>query len=302
MPRLLAKRVKRKKRETASSASFPNLPSLLLQAQNVASRLEIGAHRRRRSGMGQDFWQFRIAQPHEPLRLIDWRQSARSRQLWVRQKEAETQRSLAIWCDNGASMQWRSDPSIPLKRDIAWIAALALGGAALKGGENASLLARDRKARTFRTTRALSTLAQELALSDGDAVPHDRDVPPSSDILLVSDFLWSVDRVEDALSALRSVAQHLHLICVLDPGEIWLPFRGFNTFSDVSMSMRHQVSVDDDVAKAYEKALQAHLDALRGYITSRGGSFTLLPTDRDIAASLRSLHARLSARMRGEAR
>ncbi|MEE8657432.1 hypothetical protein CGLAMM_09355 [Acetobacteraceae bacterium EV16G] len=278
------------------------MPALLLQAQNVVSRLESGTHRRRRAGMGQDFWQFRLAQPHEPSRHIDWRQSARSRQLWVRQKEAETQRSLALWCDVSASMQWRSRARLPLKRDVAFIAAIALGGAALKGGENVALTARGTKAQPFRTARALAALGERLVACQQAQSPDAGDVPPSSEIVLVSDFLWSVDQIEETLAGLSPLGRHLHLICVLDPAEISLPFRGFTALSDSSAAIRHRMSIDDDVARTYEKSLRDHLDALRHFIVQRGGSFTLMPTNGDVASMLRPLHARLSARTHGEAR
>ncbi|UYH51500.1 DUF58 domain-containing protein [Candidatus Kirkpatrickella diaphorinae] len=279
-----------------------DLPALLLQAQNVVSRLESGTHRRRRAGMGQDFWQFRLAQPHEPSRHIDWRQSARSRQLWVRQKEAETQRSLALWCDVSASMQWRFRARLPIKRDVAFIAALALGGAALKGGENVALIAHGVKAHNFRTARALTALGERLVAHQQAQIPEAGDVPPSSEMVLISDFLWSVDQIEEALAGLSPLARHLHLICVLDPAEISLPIRGFTALTDSSSAVRHRMSIDDDVARIYEKALHQHLDALRDFVVQRGGSFTLMPTNDDVASILRPLHARLSARTHGEAR
>ena len=37
-----------------------------------------GAHGLRRPGPGEEFWQYRPAQPGEPARAIDWRRSARS--------------------------------------------------------------------------------------------------------------------------------------------------------------------------------------------------------------------------------
>lgn len=252
--------------------------------------------------MGQDFWQFRLAQPHEPSHHIDWRQSARSRQLWVRQKEVETQRSLTLWCDVGASMRWRSRARLPTKRDVAFIAALALGGAALKGGENVALIAHGIKAHPFRTARALTALGKRLIACQQAQIPDAGDVPPSSEIVLISDFFWSVDQIEEALAALSPLARHLHLICVLDPAEISLPFRGFTALSDSSSAIRHRMSIDDDVAQIYEKSLRHHLDALRDFVVKRDGSFTLMPTNDDVASILQPLHARLSARTHREAR
>lgn len=199
-------------------------------------------------------------------------------------------------------MQWRSRARLPLKRDVAFIAALALGGAALKGGENVALTARGLKAHPFRTARALAALGERLVTCRQAEIPDAGNVPPSSEIVLISDFLWSVDQIEEALAGLSLLARHLHLICVLDPAEISLPFRGFTALTDSSAAIRHRMSIDDDIAQIYKKSLRHHLDALRHFVVQRGGSFTLMPTNDDVASTLRPLHARLSARTHGEAR
>ena len=59
----------------ASAAAFP---ALLADARQLASTVILGAHGRRRAGMGDEFWQYRPATATDARRTIDWRRSARA--------------------------------------------------------------------------------------------------------------------------------------------------------------------------------------------------------------------------------
>ena len=61
------------------------LPPLMIQAERVASTVAQGEHGRRRVGQGEAFWQFRRFRQEDPSVAIDWRQSAKSQHLFVRQ-------------------------------------------------------------------------------------------------------------------------------------------------------------------------------------------------------------------------
>ena len=69
--------------------------------------------------MGETFWQFRQYQAGDAASSIDWRQSARSRHLFVREQEWEAAESVWLWCDLSDSMAFRSGPSLPPKWERA---------------------------------------------------------------------------------------------------------------------------------------------------------------------------------------
>ncbi|MEO0957858.1 MAG: DUF58 domain-containing protein, partial [Pseudomonadota bacterium] len=54
-----------------------SLPPLLVEAERLVASTFHGVHGRRRSGPGENFWQYRAAQPGDSLSQIDWRRSAR---------------------------------------------------------------------------------------------------------------------------------------------------------------------------------------------------------------------------------
>ncbi|MBN9263007.1 MAG: DUF58 domain-containing protein, partial [Hyphomicrobium sp.] len=63
------------------------LPDLVIEASRVASTVAHGIHGRRRAGPGETFWQFRQFEGADAATLIDWRRSASSDQLYVRERE-----------------------------------------------------------------------------------------------------------------------------------------------------------------------------------------------------------------------
>src|SRR6185312_2640732 len=65
------------------------LPPLMVDAERLASAVSLGIHGRRKAGMGESFWQFRRFRAEDPSAAIDWRQSAKSQHLFVREREWE---------------------------------------------------------------------------------------------------------------------------------------------------------------------------------------------------------------------
>ncbi|MBX9633830.1 MAG: DUF58 domain-containing protein, partial [Magnetospirillum sp.] len=173
--------------EGKASQLAARLPPLLLAAERVAATITGGTHGRRRSGTGETFWQFRHSQAGDPLSSIDWRQSARTHGLFVRETEWAAAQTVGLWRDNSPSMTWRSSPQLPEKRDRAELLLLALGALLLKGGEKVALLSGALPPTTG--GGGLTRLASALLNEDICELPSPGRVPRHAEIVLVSDFL-----------------------------------------------------------------------------------------------------------------
>src|SRR4029450_13467846 len=84
------------------------LPALMVAADRVAATVIQGVHGRRRVGQGGAFWPYRPYRDGHRGRHIDWRESARSRHLFVRETEWEAAASVWLWRDASPSMQYAS--------------------------------------------------------------------------------------------------------------------------------------------------------------------------------------------------
>src|SRR5919202_4758942 len=116
------------------------LPPLLVAAERVAATVAQGVHGRRRVGQGDSFWQFRQYQPGDAPQRIDWRESAKSQRLYVRETEWEAAQSVWLWRDPSPSMDYASSAALPTKRARADLLLLALVALLVRGGERATLL------------------------------------------------------------------------------------------------------------------------------------------------------------------
>jgi uncharacterized protein (DUF58 family) len=119
-----------------------SLPPLLVEAERLASSVSLGVHGRRKAGMGESFWQFRRYAPEDPAASVDWRQSAKSQHLFVREREWEAAQAVWFWRDGSATMRFKSQFSEITKIDRAALLALALGSLLLRGGERVGLFGR----------------------------------------------------------------------------------------------------------------------------------------------------------------
>ena len=111
-------------RQRAETLSGP-LPELLAQADQLAQSMMLGAHGRRQSGMGDEFWQYRPARAGDAARMVDWRRSAKSDTHFVREKEWQAAQSVMFWVDHAHSMSFSSDKNRDSKARRAAILALA---------------------------------------------------------------------------------------------------------------------------------------------------------------------------------
>ena len=126
-------------RRDAETLAGP-LPPLLAAAEHLAASVMMGEHGRRRTGQGDEFWQYRPSHAGDAIRMIDWRRSAKADDaLFVREKEWQAAQSVMIWLDMGQSMQFSSAKSLPTKAHDARRLALALSVLLIRGGERVGL-------------------------------------------------------------------------------------------------------------------------------------------------------------------
>jgi len=269
------------------------LPPLLVAAQRVAAAVTGGAHGRRRAGTGEAFWQFRRAQPGDSAAAVDWRQSARSQGLFVRESEWSAAQTVWLWCDGSASMDWASRPDLPRKGERAMLLALALAAALLRGGEKVAALAGSHPP-VCGGGGALSRLALALAGSGPEMAPAAR-LPRAAELVLVSDFLVPAGQVADRVRALAGAGATGHLLQVLDPAEEALPYDGRIRFIDPETGDALLVRRAEDLRAGYLRRLADHRAALAAVARDAGWSFAVHHTDRPPHLALLALHARLAA-------
>jgi len=250
------------------------LPALLARADHLAGTVLLGDHGRRRAGLGDDFWQYRPAQPGDSRRMIDHRRSARGDQQFVREREWQVAQSVMLWVDQGASMRFTSDEkNLPPKVDRARLLGLATGILLLRGGERVGLTGTGLPPR--RGNAQVLQLAQCLSEDTGDdyAPPEHRAMIPHARAVFISDFLGQMDEVRLALTKAADRGVRGVVLQVLDPAEEQFPYRGRTIFESVGGSLAHETLKADDLRLRYLDRLAARREELTALCRMTGWQF-----------------------------
>src|SRR6516225_8177735 len=200
--------------EGEAHALANRLPELVLDALKVANTVAHGIHGRRRAGSGETFWQFRQFQGGDPATIIDWRRSASSDQLYVREREWEAAHTFWLWPDISPSMSFRSHLCAVSKRDRALVLTLAIAELLVRAGERIALIGltppmASRKA-TSRMAEALATHAGEAAIAT--SLPPPARLSRFSSALLFGDFLEPPETIAARLNEMAGGGVSGHLV------------------------------------------------------------------------------------------
>jgi len=271
------------------------LPPLMIEAERVAATVAQGVHGRRRVGLGETFWQFRRYEPGDAVNRIDWRRSARSDRTFVRETEWEAAQSVWLWRDFSPSMRYRSGPALDTKVDRASVLLLAAASLLIRGGEHVGLLGYERIPRAGKGALERMTLALMREADKADAHPNSLPVPVrlprQAQIVLLSDFLTPFAEIEALVRRFAAEGVNGHLLQVLDPAEIDLPFAGRTRFEGLEDEGILTVGRAETLREAYALRLAALKASLGDLARTVGWSYTLHRTDQPPQTALLSLYA-----------
>lgn len=273
------------------------LPALLVQADRVANVISHGEHGRRQNGSGESFWQFRQHVQGDPTSTINWRQSAKSQNLYVRENEWEGAESVWFWCDRSLSMDYCSRFAQQSKLERALLLTLALAGLLIRGGERTGLLGAGMAPGSGRA--ALNRMSESLLLSAASAtayenLPLTRPLPRFSKLLLISDFLSPIEEVSQMIREFTAHGAQGHMLQVLDPAEEDLPFEGRVRFQGLEGEEPLTAARAQGLRAAYQRRLGQHRGALEALCHASGWSFASHSTSRAPHIALLALHRALS--------
>ena len=283
------------KLEGEAQSLAARLPELLLEALRVANTVAHGIHGRRRPGTGETFWQFRQFQGSDPATVIDWRRSASSDTLYVREREWEASHTFWLWPDLSPSMAFRSHLSSVSKHDRALVLTLAAAEMLVRAGERIALLGltppmASRKA-TSRMAEAL--VANERSGIAAESLPPKARLSRFSSAILFSDFLDPPDVIAQRLNEMAENDVQGHLVQVLDPAEEALAYEGRMEFRSPEGGERWIADRVESLRGEYQKRLAEHRARIEEAARRIGWSFLVHHTDRPAAEPLLTLIMRL---------
>jgi uncharacterized protein (DUF58 family) len=267
------------------------IPALLIESQRVAHTVAHGTHGRRRAGPGETFWQFRHYDLNDARSGIDWRRSASSDHLFVREREWEAAHTVWLWVDVSRSMRFQSNLASVSKESRALVLALALAELLARGGERVGLMGGP----PF-TGRAAARRVAEMLLGDTSetSLPPNAKLSRFSECLLFSDFLEPVAAMAERFEEIAAQGVRGHLVQVLDPAEETLPYAGRTEFAASEGRDRVIAGRAETLRARYQERLKRHRLDLTDVTRRLGWSFIINHTDRPPEEALLAIHGQLA--------
>jgi uncharacterized protein (DUF58 family) len=282
--------------QDAAEALGASLPPLMVRAERLASAVNLGMHGRHKPGIGQSFWQFHHYRLGDAANAIDWRQSAKSQHLYVREREWEAAQSVWLWRDGSPGMRFSSGGESKIER--ASLLALALGVLLVRGGERIALFGEPEAPVNSRAAyRRIGYALGEREPAD-DAVPPERPLPRNAQFVWFGDFLAPLGEIEAAIRRLTRHNAGGRLVHIVDPAEEDFPYAGRTRFEAVKGTDNHILGRAESVAPEYRARFKAHSEAVALLARKLGWNYLAHRTDRSPQTAMVALYADLGGGQR----
>jgi uncharacterized protein (DUF58 family) len=276
------------KHSILSPAELERFKNLLVFARSIVEGYFVGIHKSPYRGSSVEFTDYKEYVPGDDVNRVDWRAYGRSRRLFVRQYEAETDMVIYLLVDVSASMNY-AGTGRESKYLLAAKIAAALSYLMIHQGDKAALVLFAQTVNRFLppggTRRHLHNLVAELetvepasttgiarALRECDSLFKKR-----GRIVILSDFWDDPAGCFDALSQFLHRKFEILLLHVAHPDELELPPVSAARFED--METHEQIAVEaEEIRMAYRDNMRQRVEFIAREANNRRISHALVIT------------------------
>jgi uncharacterized protein (DUF58 family) len=287
------------------------IESLELRVRHGVRGVSRGIHRSLRRGTSAEFSEYRPYLPGDDLRHLDWRRMARTNRALVKQYEDEAEWTAMVVLDLSASMGLGSAGYS--KGDYARTFGGTLGMFLQGQGDAVGLVRFGKSVEVVlpatpskrRQSRWWSVMAAEPAGEGsclGEALEVVRRVQRRPALVIVlSDFLMSLESWEPAFRQLRASGHQVVLVEVLDAQETEFGFTGDKRFEGLEGGPVLEMD-PAQVRESYLSRFRAHREAVEEACRREGGMFWRASTTSPLEGVLRPVLEEVSRLRRGRGR
>lgn len=279
-----------RRRLLLSPAELERFGNLLLFARATVEGFFAGKHRSPYRGSSVEFTDYKEYVSGDDPKRIDWRAYGRSRRLFIRQYEAETDMVIYLLVDVSGSMNYAGEGR-DTKYVLAAKIAAALAYLMIHQGDKAALGLFAETLKRFLppggTRSHLHNLLAELeavepafatgtakALMECDPLFMRRGL-----LVVLSDFWDDTDQTFEALSRFMHRKFEILLLQIVHPHELDLPSLHAARFHD--METHDEVEVEpEEIRAGYRELARRRMDALAREANLRRINHALVRTDR----------------------
>ncbi len=266
------------------------LSDVALHTHRTKAHILHGRHAQKKSGAGENFWQFRTYQDTDAPQNIDWRQSAKTDNVYIRQHEHQSVNRAFLWCAQGQNMDFSSAPQLKSKQVHAHLLMLSLSLLLIKSDEQIGIYG---DIKTGRSERTLDKIMVKLSDKSSDDILPDISnflLPSHTGFIGIGDFLSPIEAINQHIEFLAARAGSGLLIQVLDPAEIDLcTLSGRVHFEGINASETQLVNNVQAISSAYSQRIKEHNTHIHNICKHHGWHYILHRTDTPVEQTLHEI-------------
>lgn len=271
------------------------IQNLELVARTVVEGFVQGLHRSPYMGFSVDFASYRVYQPGDEIRRIDWNVFSRSDKLYVKLFEGETNTRVLVLLDISGSMNYGSGEV--KKIDYARILAASLIYFAHHQRDGVGLLTFDTDIRSHipasRRRGQLLTILAEIDRIQPSAQTEFRKplrflaeyLSRRGLIVVISDLYDDPENIVAGLKALRAKGNDIIVFHIMDNFELTFPFEDMAQFEDMETKKKLHV-IPEYLRKQYLVILNEHMSRIRKELSGTRIDYVLMDTTKPLDQAL----------------
>ncbi|MFC4231559.1 DUF58 domain-containing protein [Parasediminibacterium paludis] len=273
-----------------------SIKNLQLAAKTTIDSFMMGISKSNVKGQGLEFSQYRIYEPGDDLRWLDWKMYARSDRYYIRESEVDTSISVRFVIDATNSMN-HTDSGFR-KIDYAKYMTACLGYLASTQGDAIGLyvfkedgvFALPSKKDTQHLKRfyyQLETIEPQGKFTDPIHYKQLIAANKTRELLVVvTDFYEEAGEMMQLLNSLATYKNEILVLHLMGDNELTLNYEGYAYLEDLETGQ--QISIGSSISKKeYTDKLQQHLNNIKEQLLSKGIAYTLINTKLPVDKALK---------------
>jgi hypothetical protein len=272
-----------------SSEKIANLlPSLLSHSSILLKSLYEGLHSTRFAGKGENFWQYKEYIQGESVTNIDWRKSASSKKILIKQREKELSKTVYLYFDRSYSMNYKSIGVNHNKFFLSALLTLTLCKLFSNNKEKVFIFNSDNK--PINCSANINNFNVNFLINKKKhSFPSINQFKDKSLCIFFSDFLFDNKDFKSLLEKCKKKEIQGYIIQILDPMEINFKLSSTTMLSDLETNETLIFDKDIDVENEYIKKIKKLEYDLRNIASYSNWKYYKFSTDKDINKFILSL-------------
>lgn len=270
-----------------------DIPALMMQAHAIAQNIHHGVHLKKKEGQGEEFRQYRDYILGDRPQDIDWKQSAKTDHVFIKQKELQISRNTFFWCSNDKGMNFSSQKKLKTKLETSQIMTLALALLMIRSNEQVGYFGDFKAGHSENQIQNIGFHLIEKSQPHSLPVVQNFSIPRNSSFVAIGDFLSPLEEIADCFEHISLRGVRSLIIQILDPSEIDLEFEGRIRFEGLSSKEQEVIDYIPSIKEEYQERIYRHIDGLKSMCRQYGWHYFLHVTNHQIDDTLETLWQRL---------